>query len=198
MAASFPPRHINSGISLSPGSREPFYRYAKDILESDQFAVCRDFIQHGTVSVYAHSVAVASLSFSMACFLRDVPFGRPRINLRSLVRAALLHDFFLYDWHTPERMWSLHGWTHPVTAARNAEKMFGASQKEYSLIRTHMWPYTLLHPPRHLEGWLICLADKLCSAGETLFHRKKIRSGGRKTPAGPLPLDRAARKEKKR
>lgn len=181
MTPAFLSGEDGSGLFLSAEKRELFYRYAKDILESEQFAACRNFIQHGTVSVYAHSVAVASLSFSMACFLRNGPFN-PRINLRSLVRAALLHDFFLYDWHTPEKMWSLHGWTHPVTAAKNAERIFTASQKEYSLIRTHMWPYTLLHPPRHLEGWLICLADKLCSARETFFCRGKIRLWGKKPP----------------
>jgi uncharacterized protein len=152
---------------------ELFYEYAKDIMESAEFSASKQFIQHGTITVYAHSVNVASLSFSMACTLKKGRLGKD-LDLRSLVRAALLHDFFLYDWHTPEKMWSLHGWTHPVTAARNAGQMFGASEKEYSLIRTHMWPYTLFHPPQHAEGWLICLADKICSAHETLFCRKKL------------------------
>ncbi|MDR0601027.1 MAG: HD domain-containing protein [Treponema sp.] len=162
-------------------NRELFHEYAKDILESERFAVCREFIQHGTISVYTHSLEVASLSFSMACILRESPFGRG-MDLRSLVRAALLHDFFLYDWHTPEKMWSLHGWTHPVTAAKNARKMFAASEKECSLIRTHMWPYTLLHPPQYPEGWIICFADKICSLRETLFCRKKIWFWEKKAP----------------
>jgi uncharacterized protein len=93
--------------------------------------------------------------------------------MESLVRAALLHDFFLYDWHTPDKMWSLHGWTHPVRAVENGRKYFAISDKEASLIRTHMWPWTLLHPPVCREGWIICLADKLCSAGETLFRWRK-------------------------
>jgi hypothetical protein len=36
-----------------------------------------------------------------------------------------------------------------------------------------MWPWTLLHPPVCREGWIICLADKLCSAAETLFRWRK-------------------------
>ena len=143
-----------------------FDSLAKEILESEAFAESKTFIQHGSISIYEHSLSVARLGFRMGEFFRVA-------DKRSLVRSALLHDFFLYDWHVPEKMWSLHGWTHPVTAAENAKKYFNASEKEYSLIRSHMWPYTLFHPPHYREGWIICLADKLVSAWETLFRRKK-------------------------
>ncbi|GHV70561.1 phosphohydrolase [Spirochaetia bacterium] len=141
-----------------------FDELSKEILESGIFSQSREFIQHGRISVYTHSLEVARMSFSLAEF-----FGIP--DKRSVVRSALLHDFFLYDWHVPEKMWSLHGWTHPVTAAENAKKYFNASEKEWSLIRTHMWPYTLLHPPCFKEGWIICLSDKIVSLLETIFKR---------------------------
>ncbi|MDR2783421.1 MAG: phosphohydrolase [Treponema sp.] len=141
-----------------------FESLSREILGSPVFGQCKNFMQHGKVSVYAHSLSVSRMSFTMA-------EGIAGLDLRSLVRAALLHDFFLYDWHVPEKMWSLHGWTHPVTAARNARTYFHVSDKEFSLIRTHMWPFTLLHPPAYREGWILCFADKVCSAIETLFRR---------------------------
>jgi uncharacterized protein len=140
-----------------------FAEIARDILEHEKFDECKQYKQHGKTSVYAHSIAVARLSFEWGLFFKIA-------DTRSLVRAALLHDFFLYDWHRPEKMWSPHGWTHPVTAAKNARTHFNVSDKEYSSIRTHMWPYTLLHPPRSREAWLLCLADKLVSRKETLFR----------------------------
>ncbi|MDR2536008.1 MAG: HD domain-containing protein [Treponema sp.] len=143
---------------------ELFEAFSKDILENNTFGLCKSFIQHGCISVYEHSLEVAKMSFSIGEFFKIK-------DQQSLVRGALLHDFFLYDWHVPEKMWSLHGWTHPVTAANNGRKYFQISDKEYSLIRSHMWPYTLLHPPRYKEGWIICLADKICSLGETIFKR---------------------------
>ena len=146
-----------------------FDSLAKEILESEIFAESKQYIQHGSISVYEHSLSVARLGFSMGEFFNIADIE----NKRSLVRSALLHDFFLYDWHVPEKMWSLHGWTHPVTAAENARKYFNVSDKEYSMIRSHMWPYTLLHPPLYREGWIICMADKLVSLTETLFKRKK-------------------------
>jgi uncharacterized protein len=155
--------------------KEALFRgLADEILGSGEFAACKNFIQHGAVTVYTHSYEVAAASFAVAYALRKTRFGAG-IDLRSLVRAALLHDFFLYDWHKPENMWSLHGWTHPVTAAENARKVFAATDKEYSLIRTHMWPFTLFHPPQYREGWIICLADKVCSLRETLFRRGPLK-----------------------
>jgi uncharacterized protein len=139
-----------------------FEELTSDILGSDIFRKSLDFIQHGKISVYAHSVAVARLSFSIGILLNIK-------DLRGLTRAALLHDFFLYDWHDE---WKLdHGFTHPVTATKNAKTYFNVSEKEYSLILSHMWPFTFFHPPRYREGWIICLADKIRSIHETLFCR---------------------------
>jgi uncharacterized protein len=143
-----------------------FERIAGEILGHGAFSEEKKFIQHGRITVYEHSLDVARLSFSMGEFFKIA-------DKESLVRAALLHDFFLYDWHVPEKMWSLHGWTHPIRAAENGRRHFHISDKEYSCIRTHMWPWTLFHPPVCREGWILCMADKLCSAAETLFRWRK-------------------------
>jgi uncharacterized protein len=138
-----------------------FEKIAGAILYNGTYAEEKKYIQHGRISVYEHSFDVAKLCFSMGEFFRIA-------DKESLVRAALLHDFFLYDWHRPERVLSLHGWMHPVYAAENGRKYFNISDKEYSCIRTHMWPWTLFHPPLCREGWIICLADKACSLAETV------------------------------
>jgi uncharacterized protein len=82
-----------------------------------------------------------------------------------LIRGALLHDFFRYDWHDD---WNLrHGWTHPRAALENAEKQFPLNRRERSIIRKHMWPMTLLNIPTCKEAWVVCLIDKYCSLLET-------------------------------
>jgi uncharacterized protein len=139
-----------------------FYEVAAPILEHEVFCKSKDFMQHGRVSIYEHSLSVALSSYKIACSLklRDTD---------AIIRSALLHDFFLYDWHTD---WNLnHGFTHPAAAAKNARFYFNISDTEYSCIRSHMWPFTLFHVPRSLAGWIICLADKACSLKETLFGR---------------------------
>lgn len=71
--------------------------------------------QHGAVTTFAHSIRVACLAVWMADRLR---LWR-RVDLRSLIRAALLHDYFLYDWHDWDNgEHRLHGFTHGRAALR--------------------------------------------------------------------------------
>ena len=142
-------------------------KYGGDILTSPQVLESRSCIQHGTVSVYTHCLMVTKYSLLLAKRLGI------RCNLRSLVRGALLHDFFMYDWHWAKmpaevKRKGLHGFTHPGTAAKNARKYFNVSRKVYDIINCHMFPLTLTRMPRSAEGWLVCVADKYCSALETL------------------------------
>ena len=69
------------------------YEYGKDIIESESFQIEKQHIQHGTTTTYAHSLCVTYMSVWMALK------SKKEVNMRSVVRGALLHDYFLYDWH---------------------------------------------------------------------------------------------------
>lgn len=89
-----------------------------------------------------------------------------------LAVGALLHDFYLYDWHDDDGgSHRLHGFTHPEQARQNAVEIFDIDEKEQEIIRTHMWPLTLNAIPKSREAAIVCLADKWCSLQETLFMR---------------------------
>ena len=136
-------------------------RHGGDILASPGMGVERSIPQHGITSVYGHSLNVAFTALITARRLRL------RVDERALVRGALLHDFFLYDWH--ERGHGmLHGVTHPQAALANAKKAFPLSEVEADVIARHMFPLDP-RPPRHRESWLVSLADKRCAVCET-FH----------------------------
>ena len=81
----------------------------------------------------------------------------------------MLHDLFLYDWHTHARKTGdhFHGMTHPGCACRNAKKLFRLNRVEEDVILHHMWPVTLLSLPRTREGWITTITDKYCGACET-------------------------------
>ncbi|MDR1956672.1 MAG: HD domain-containing protein [Treponema sp.] len=147
-------------------NRALFDTYAQDILGHELFLEGKNVFSHGSVTIHDHSIAVAELSFSMIENSRT-------IDKRCVVRAALLHDFFLYEWHVPGMRYILHGWAHPVIAARKAREIFHISPKEYACIKTHMWPWTLFHIPLSREGWIISLADKIIAMKETLWCRGK-------------------------
>jgi len=135
--------------------------HGNDILLSPNMQREKLFLQHGTVSVYEHSFAVARLCLVMAFSLHI------QIDERSLVRGALLHDYFLYDWHIPDRTHRWHGFTHARCALENALKEFPLGKIEKDMIETHMFPLGL-NVPRYRESFIICIADKICASCETL------------------------------
>lgn len=132
-----------------------------------RLGLCREFVQHGDVSVYEHVVAVAVESCRMADALacHGIAVDRP-----SLVRGALLHDYFLYDWHDPEPWHRLHGFRHPFFALRNAEADFALGERERNIIVRHMFPLVPV-PPTCREAWIVCGADKLVALREALDSR---------------------------
>ena len=130
-----------------------------EILDAPEMLKAKEYVQHGDVSVYSHSVAVAEYSCRFARKMRI------KVDFRSLIRGALLHDFFLYDWHDD---WDkLHGFKHPKIALKNADSQFSLNKKERNIIRKHMWPMTLINIPTCKEAWLVCFIDKYCSLLET-------------------------------
>lgn len=119
------------------------------------------FIQHGNVTCLEHCISVAYFSYA---FCKQFHI---KADVESLVRGALLHDYFLYDWHIKEEPRKLHGFYHPIAALKNAEKDFELSKKERDIIVNHMWPLTILHIPLCRESLIVCMMDKLCSTCET-------------------------------
>ena len=137
-----------------------------DILKSANMQKEKKFMQHGKVSVYSHSVRVAVLSLFLAELFRI------KVNRDAMMRGALLHDYFLYDWHEKSKDHRLHGFTHPARALKNAEQIFDLTPVEKDIIKRHMFPLTPV-PPAYRESYLVCLADKICSSYET-FHRDRV------------------------
>jgi uncharacterized protein len=143
-----------------------FNEYAKEILENDIYNECKKLFSHGGIRIYDHSISVARMAFSFVERSKT-------IDKRAVVRAALLHDFFLYEWHIWGWRYVKHGWVHPKIAANKSRVHFGISDKEYSAIKTHMWPWTPFAIPRSREAWAISLADKIVAVTEALFFRGK-------------------------
>lgn len=140
-----------------------FDRAVLPILRHPLVNKTRKCIQHGDITVYGHSLAVARYSVRLARLFK-IP-----CDMKSLARGAVLHDFFLYDWHeTNDCGDGLHGFAHPKTALRNASRCFELNSTERDIIRKHMWPLTFFCMPARRESWIVCFVDKFCSVLETL------------------------------
>ena len=138
------------------------HRYGGDILGSQGMLLSQSFRQHGDVSVALHCFFAAVVCVRLARALAL------RVDTRALVRGALLHDYFLYDWHDPDPSHRLHGFRHAGFALRNAGRDFSLGPIERNMIASHMLPMNLVLP-RFRESLLLCLADKICSFCEN-FH----------------------------
>ncbi len=141
---------------------EPFIENViKQLCKDSRFPQTIQYKQHGSISIYEHSIAVAYMSCWIACKLRF------NVDYAALVRGALLHDYFLYDWHDRSREHRLHAFSHPQKALQNACEDFELTPKEENIILRHMFPVTLI-PPCCTESWIVCVADKFCALKETL------------------------------
>ena len=135
-----------------------------DILTSSNMQKEKKFMQHGKVSVYRHSVKVAVLSLFLA------ELFRLKVNRDAMMRGALLHDYFLYDWHEKDDSHKWHGFSHAETALKNARKDFKLGEIETDVIQKHMFPLNI-KPPKYKESALVCLADKISALEETIRRR---------------------------
>lgn len=149
------------------GSAEEFRLCVKDLLDAPCVQSMQRFTQHGDVSTLEHCLFVAFFSY-LIC-------RKFRWDFRAAARGGLLHDLFLYDWHTPHCCEGLHGFTHPRTALKNAQKYFVLTRQEENIILSHMWPLTLRALPRHRESIVVCCADKVCALLETFGYVRRLR-----------------------
>lgn len=138
----------------------------QDIMNNEVFQSMDQFIQHGATTCKEHCIQVSYIAYEIC---RDRGW-----DFRSAARAGLLHDLFLYDWHTHAKETGeyFHGFTHPRVAMENAVRYFHVTEKEQNMILRHMWPLTPI-PPRYKEGYTILYADKLCGLTEFCSHFKK-------------------------
>ena len=128
----------------------------------------KTYTQHGSITTYDHCERVASMSLKIN---RKFHVGADE---EKLAVGALLHDFYLYDWHDFDGgEHALHGFTHPEKARQNAVKVFDIDEKEQEIIRTHMWPLTISTVPKSREAIIVCIADKVCSLEETVLMRTR-------------------------
>ena len=152
---------------------EEFYPMIQDILDHPVFQKLRELPHHGPDnSVYDHSLATARRAYLLG---RGLRLGQE--ELRSLTRAALLHDFFGYDWRDGwykelvsryrgmRRLTHMHAFWHGQIAAERARLYFDLSPEQCAAIASHMFPLsTSLHRSR--QAWLITLADKMVASRE--------------------------------
>ena len=143
--------------------RTEFISLIRPIIENEKVKRMDKYIQHGSTSCLEHCIAVAYVSFYIAKKFHiccdDI----------SLIRDALLHDYFLYDWHVKDENHKWHGFRHAKKALENASRDFELTPIEMDIIVKHMFPLNI-KLPKYRESCIVSLADKICSSYETIWQ----------------------------
>ena len=159
-------RNIESRIKKEEQFQEvqwhqDFWECIEDLARHPVVLRMKLYPHHGSTNCYQHCMNVAYYNYKICRFMH--------LDAVSAARAGMLHDLFLYDWHTHAKKTGdrFHGLTHPKTAYKNACKFWELNRVEKDIILTHMWPLNFFRFPKTKEGWITVLTDKYCGACET-------------------------------
>ena len=138
-----------------------------EITSDENVQQMKKYVQHGNVSTFEHCKNVAKLSYNIDKRLAL------HSDLSVLLTGAMLHDFYLYDWHEDgDGSHRLHGFSHAEKARENAKTLLNIDDKSGHVIYSHMWPLNPTRIPKSKEAWIVCVADKVVSLHESLFRRR--------------------------
>lgn len=146
---------------------DEFNTIIKDIIDNPYVLDMKNFRQHCDTSTFEHSYKVAYISYKICKKLN--------LDYKSVARAGMLHDFYLYDWRIKSSWHRWHAFKHGRFASINACKLFDLSNKEIDMIKKHMWPVTPI-PPKSIEGFILTFADKYSASIESLDYYRKMLS----------------------
>ncbi len=138
-----------------------FINIVSDIAAIPEYQEMKHMMQHHATSRYQHCLNVAWYSYLMS--------KKAHLDYVSCTRGAMLHDFYLYDWHTEVPLPGRHCAVHPRVALMNAEKYFELNPIETDVILHHMWPNGTSRPETE-EGMIVQAADKYCAFLEFTSH----------------------------
>ena len=157
---------------LRDKSAQEYTKVAGEIVSAPVVQKMKQFNHHSHTNCFEHSVHVSYYNY-LIC-------KRLGWDTTAAVKAGLLHDLFLYDWHgrKPAKGERQHGFEHPTKALKNARSNFPITRKEGDMISKHMFPLTVT-PPKYKETYVIVMTDKFCSVCEVLdrfFKESKRRT----------------------
>jgi uncharacterized protein len=162
-----------------------YVELAGDILTHPEFVGMSRYTTHGYETRLKHLLSVAYYSLKVARLLRADP--------KTVLRGALLHDFYPYQRFKHEIKFKTQLRQHPQDALRHAEKFFELSLEEKAIISKHMWPFRGFPKAVSREALSVGLGDFFTSAFEGYYHRAWLKSKSRVKKVG-----QQARKIKKR
>ena len=145
---------------------ELYQRYLND----EKVLRMKEVPMHRGSNCYLHSFRVAKVAIKHALTKRK------DVDLEVLLLAAILHDYYLYDWRKDKTKKRHHGSRHPFIAAKQAKEDFDVDEKVQTVIQSHMWPINIKCFPSTMEAKILSFADKKIAtmeAATSKSHKSK-------------------------
>lgn len=152
-----------------------FIQLERPIAHNDFYREAKRFGHHGgTNTVYKHCISVGFCAYKICRLIRLDEY-----TTKSVVEASLLHDMFGHPFYGNgnnitqcflnhrgfDKIRRMHAFYHGTEAVDNVSKYINLNDNQKDAIIKHMFPLYPI-PPRHLEGWILTLADKLVATQE--------------------------------
>lgn len=161
-------KYLGDKLDIAKNIQRKEFAELMELFRNDpQIDNMRNYIQHGTTTTLEHCENVAWISFLINKKLHL------NADEKKLIEIAMLHDYYLYDWHEDDPSHRLHGFHHPKVACKNAIRDFDIPKDEQDAILSHMWPLTITKIPKSKEAIILCIADKYCAIIEVFRKGKK-------------------------
>ena len=152
-------------MKISEEKKKELEEIYQKYLHDEKILRMKDIPMHRGSNCYLHSFKVAKLAVKHALRHKNV-------LLEVVLLAAILHDYYLYDWRVDHSKLARHGKDHPYVAAEQAERDFDISLIVKKAIESHMWPLNITEFPSSKEARIVTVADKMVASQEALTSKK--------------------------
>ena len=130
----------------------------------------KDYPMHRGSNCYLHSFKVCKKAVT------DALTSGSKVNYFNILEAAVLHDYYLYNWRDDKDLLKHHASRHPRVANINAIKDFNVNKEVSELILTHMWPSNFKRYPKNMDAYFVIESDKrvaIVEAMTSIRYKKK-------------------------
>ena len=152
-------------MKLSEEEKKRLEDIYQKFLHDELVQKMKDVPMHRGSNCYLHSFKVAKKAIKHALHFR-------KVNLEAVLVAAILHDYYLYDWRKDRSKLKHHGQRHPYIAAEHAKRDFGVDELTQKIIKSHMWPLNFKEFPNTREALILSYSDKDVAVVESLTSKK--------------------------
>ena len=161
-------------MKISAEQRQELEDIYSFFYHDEKIAKMKDVSMHRGSNTFIHSFLVAKVAIKRGLRHKNV-------NLKAILIAAILHDYYLYDWRRDRSKLKRHGQNHPYIAARNAKADFDITDEVQHIIQAHMWPINIREFPKTKEARIVNLADDHVALKEALTSKRYKRKHLEKT-----------------